>query len=70
LDGPDPFNRPSELEIGDLRGANRNDFIGHELLESNSCTSLMALDQTQSHTMFSNVLEHFLRIPNDETKAG
>jgi hypothetical protein len=30
----------------------------------------MALDQTESHTMFSNVLEHFLRIPNDETKAG
>jgi hypothetical protein len=53
-----------------LRGTNRNDFIRHELLEANAWTSLMALDQTESHTMFSNLFEHFFRIPNDETKPG
>jgi hypothetical protein len=53
-----------------LPGTDRNDFIRHELLEPNACTSFMALDQTESHTTFSNLLEHFFRIPNDETKPG
>src|ERR1700730_7715221 len=64
------FNRPSQLRVRDSSGKDRNDFIRHKLLKANPWTPLMALHQTESHAVFSKVVQHFFCVSNDELKTG
>ena len=62
-------NCTSKLRIRNLSSTNRNDFIGHERLKTNTRTPLMAPKQPEPNALFSNVLQHFLCVPNDESKT-
>ena len=64
------FNRSSQLRVRDSSGKDRNDFIRHKLLKANPWTPLMALHQTESHAVFSKVVQYFFCVSNDELKTG
>jgi hypothetical protein len=51
-------------------GANRHDFIRHELLQAHTWTTLMALDQPKPHALLSKMIQHFFGVANDQMQSG
>src|ERR1700722_18270581 len=63
------LDRTSKLRVTNSGCANRNNFIGHELLEMNAWTPLMTSEKTESDMLLSYLLEHILRVGNNQMKS-
>jgi hypothetical protein len=62
-------DRTSQLRTWNPGGTNRNNFIRQERLKTNPWTPIVAPEQPEPDMLFSNLLEHLFRVPNDEPKA-
>ena len=63
------LNRFSEFWITNLRCANRYNFIGHELFQTNTRTPLTTSQETKFNMLVSNLLEDIVRISNNQVQA-
>jgi hypothetical protein len=64
------INRPAEPGIGNSCRADRHDFVGEKLLQAHTWSVSKAFDQTESHPMFSQMVQHLFGVSHGQAERG